>query len=163
MCIHEQAASRPSIADVVTALTFLLQSPNNMVSSSPRSSAAATEPQHSASSMSTDGAASYTRVDGDVLCDEQSATSRGADGSQSNDRDNDGSCVQSCERRDGAGVADDDDKALGGTENETKYKSWRSPATGKERAQAVAEARMWGEMWREKRGMPHLEKENSKP
>ena len=151
MCVHEQAASRPLIADVVTALTFLSQTPNNTppatISSSARSSSAAIEQQISTSTADY-SLESHDRYHENILYDKQSTASIQAD---SHDRDTDGS-----HDRDGD---DADDKRQGAMESETKYTSWRSPARGKEREQAIAEARIWGETWREKRQTSRLEKE----
>mgnify|MGYP000491696305 len=115
MCLHEQAASRPLIADVVTALNFLASQATDACSLTPNrtSSVAVSSPRPSSDAVG-----------------QQAAASRDAGGLQPLDNKDDG------ERQ--------------GIQSETEFPSWRAPASGKEREQAVAEARIWGEAWREK-------------
>jgi serine/threonine-protein kinase PBS1 len=95
MCLHEQAASRPLIADVVTALNFLASQSYHRVQPPTMTSAMIPEEKVNVGN----------------------ASSRSRAGNQAQ-------------------------------ENVSKHTAF--PVGGKEREQAVAEARLWGEAWREK-------------
>ena len=116
MCLHEQAASRPLIADVVTALNFLASQANDVSLLAPNRTSSATV----SSARPSEEAAG-----------QQAAASTDPDGSEAHN--------------------DKGDAGEKGAQSGTEYTGWRTPARGKERDQAVAEARTWGEAWREKR------------
>lgn len=122
MCLHEQAASRPLIADVVTALNFLASQANDIALSTPNRTSSATV----SSARPSEDAATATAAAASAV-----AAEIAAGGSQQ--------------------APDDDAGDGGGAQSGADNAGWKAPARGKERDQAVAEARTWGEAWREKR------------
>lgn len=134
MCLHEQATSRPLIADVVTALNFLASQtcgpvlpPERTELASPVSGCeqekvnlgSATEPRQDAQLQQVKDATLGNDVRSKMGGDQSDAhTVRGI-------------------------------KVLRDT---SRQPGWRAPAEGREREQAIAEARVWGESWKEKRG-----------
>lgn len=134
MCLHEQAASRPLIADVVTALNFLASQTCDatpvlngarQVASNPAPEAAKLDPPENAADAQR----------------QQAVESHEESGSN--------------EHTKGDGM-----KPAGTERSSSRHAVWKTPMEGKDREQAIAEARVWGEAWREKRGGSRREKEN---
>lgn len=125
MCLHEQAASRPSMADVVTALNFLAsQTPGEaQVPSHP-----ATEVENFGSRPSLPAGAHHQQS----VASNVTVTSKATGG------------VNPC-------TATDDLKGAE-RQNNSRNDAWKTLNKTKDREQAVAEARVWGEALREKRG-----------
>ncbi|KAH7280010.1 hypothetical protein KP509_37G047900 [Ceratopteris richardii] len=126
MCIHEQAASRPSIADVVTALNFLAL----QYSEAPKKVVLA--PLHTESEEFKTARTSNGR---DSDHEQEGAIPKIFAGSHKEDE----SCVD---------VSDVRDTEM---HNKCINDSWQTQNRIKAREQAVAEARQWGEALREKR------------
>ncbi|KAH7291556.1 hypothetical protein KP509_29G021700 [Ceratopteris richardii] len=134
MCLHEQAASRPLIADVVTALNFLA---SQTCDPSP-----SINMPHPVISLPLEHARA-----------QPSETSR-----QQHSAD---SCwsVDDCSEENGTVQSDLHDKQDNETpSNVSKSPTWRVQMDGKERARAIAEARIWGEACRERKAMSNMEK-----
>ena len=111
MCLHEQAASRPLIADVVTALNFLASQTYDRVQASSTKSVLIPEKEK----VNIENAAKPVISDQSQISNHPNA-----------------------------------DK-IGGQMQGDGSKHTAFPMGGKEREQAVAEARLWGEAWRERR------------
>ncbi|KAI5083286.1 hypothetical protein GOP47_0003029 [Adiantum capillus-veneris] len=139
MCLHEQAASRPLIADVVTALNFLASQTcdSTPAHSGPGQPVATRPPQEQ------------------VKVDQSKPEAQREQALESGEQvDDDGS-----EENGGTLQTDaDGEKPAGIQRSSSKNAVWRAPMEGKEREQAIAEARVWGEAWREKRGGSRREK-----
>lgn len=131
MCLHEQAASRPSMADVVTALNFLAsQTSDSVVSPSIR-----------------DGLATSISVsemkEADLALTEKPLQ---IPSSSLNE------LPLKLEGVNGQNHADDG-RGIEAPRESSRQSGWRAPKEGRDREQAIAEARLWGESWRVKRGL----------
>eukprot|EP00250_Pteridium_aquilinum_P014218 c21853_g1_i1 orf=584-2020(+) len=123
MCLHEQATSRPSIADVVTALNFLASQTSVQAQALNKAPLVASHPA--------------TEEEEDAHLQHATASNLTATSQEA------------------TGVAiSTDTQVLKGAEMQSKSRNETSkaPSKSKEREQAVAEARSWGEALREKRG-----------
>ncbi|KAH7430018.1 hypothetical protein KP509_09G078600 [Ceratopteris richardii] len=127
MCLHEQAASRPLIADVVTALNFLASQTCDPVPRISRASSIAS-PEHPKLGQS-------NKAYRQQLVAESGKPVESPEESTPDERTDAENGKPSCSQRNGL-----------------RASTWRAPMEGKEREQAIAEARVWGEAWREKRG-----------
>lgn len=142
MCLHEQAATRPFIADVVTALNFLASQTCDPVVHPPKSTL-------SAPSFPVPDKKEKGKTGNASLADESVQQ------------------INTCLADDlhikmeGATVQDnaDDQKGTEVPKSSSRQSGWRAPMQGKEREQAIAEARSWGETWREKRGGSRVERD----
>ncbi|MCO5547480.1 hypothetical protein L7F22_000930 [Adiantum nelumboides] len=145
MCLHEQAASRPLIADVVTALNFLASQTSD-------STPALSGPCQPTASGPCQPVAST--LPGQAKTDQSNSESQREQLLESVEPVHDGS-----EDKKGKLQTDaDGEKPTGTQRSSSKNAAWRAPMEGKEREQAIAEARVWGEAWREKRGGSKREK-----
>ncbi|KAH7387983.1 hypothetical protein KP509_16G052000 [Ceratopteris richardii] len=129
MCLHEQAASRPAIADIVTALRFLALQYSKVPE----------RIMNAPSNAVVDCESCMTAKETDTAAVQEAAVSKGSQSSQDES--------ESCKK--GSSVKDTE------TENKCSNDLWSTNSDSKSRDQAVAEARQWGEALREKRGREH--------
>eukprot|EP00250_Pteridium_aquilinum_P006283 c16232_g1_i1 orf=678-2141(+) len=132
MCLHEQAASRPLIADVVTALNFLASQTCDATPAANGAGPVAPKPspeEVKGNPPKITADAQQEQIGDSSLVDKSHEESEGK------------------EHTDVDGV-----KVIGIQRSDSRHAVWKAPMEGKEREQAIAEARVWGEAWREKRG-----------